>query len=330
MSKVRHYSDVPQSTLASWVRTERRVAPPDFAPATVARWGLAAMLFAVAPNLAVVSSQAADMGPVPAPASEPGLLASWLEMVTRSQAAQPHWVTPLAVTTPRLEQEYRFDTFFTNQGNGTHINNYGGTRGLEFIPTYDTQITVGVPGYIDERTPTGRTEQGWGDMSLLFKYRFLSANEQQGNYIFTGFLQLSVPTGVSNISNELYIVQPTLAVGKGWGDFDMLATISQQYPVSSIGSPDAVSRFGDPVLANVVFQYHLLEYFWPELEVNYTYWPNGVREGLNQVLLTMGLVVGRIPISGRSKLIIGAGYQTAVTSNPVINNNWILTARVTF
>jgi hypothetical protein len=331
MSQTRNYMCVPQPDSGSANRTGGRTASQHFGPSTFGRWGFAALLLVLATDLVPMSSLAADLVPVAVPASEPNFISSWLDMVTRSQAAQPHWVTPLAVTTPRLEQEYRFDTFSTNQGNGTHVNNYGGTKGLEFIPTYDTEVIVGVPGWIDERTPRGREIQGWGDMSLLLKYRFLSANEEQGNYIFTGFLQLSVPTGANMISNDLYIVQPTLAFGKGWGNFDILATISQQYPVASIGdSPKAISNFGDPVLANVVFQYHLLEYFWPELEFNYTYWPNGIHEGLNQVLMTMGVVVGRIPIAGRSNLIIGAGYQTALTSNPVINNNWILTARVTF
>jgi hypothetical protein len=35
---------------------------------------------------------------------------TWFDMVSRTQAEQPHWVTPVATTTPRLEQEFRFDT----------------------------------------------------------------------------------------------------------------------------------------------------------------------------------------------------------------------------
>jgi hypothetical protein len=297
---------------------------------------LARIFLAMIPTAAAQLAYAADLLGTETnyalpPVQQPDFLASWIAMVTATQAAQPHWITPLAVTTPRLEQEYRFDAFSTNQGNGTHINNYGGTRGLEFIPTYDTQVTIGMPGWIDERTARGRTIEGWGDMSVLFKYRFLSANEEQGNYIFTGFLQLAVPTGVNMISNDLYVLQPTLAFGKGWGNFDILATVSQQYPIASIGADNRlISNFGDPVLANVVLQYHLFEYFWPEVEFNYTYWPNGTHEGLSQLLMTTGIVIGRIPIAERVKFIIGAGYQTALTSNPVVNNNWILTARLTF
>jgi hypothetical protein len=57
---------------------------------------------------------------------------------------------------------------------------------------------------------------------------------------------------------------------------------------------------------------HIFQYFWPELEVNYEFWPNGVHEGLNQVMLTPG----RIPLgwTQRTNLILGAGYQIAVTT----------------
>ena len=45
---------------------------------------------------------------------------------------------------------------------------------------------------------------GFGDWtSFLFKYRFAAANEENGNCIVTAFLQMSVPTGVNTISNDL-------------------------------------------------------------------------------------------------------------------------------
>jgi hypothetical protein len=96
-----------------------------------------------------------------------------------------------------------------------------------------------------------------------------------------------------------------------------------------------MTRFGDPILWNTAFQYHLWEYFWPELEVNYTFWPNGIHKDLSQVLLTPGIIFGRFKIGQDSptrpiNLIIGAGYQFAVTSDPVVKNNWVATLRVTF
>ena len=96
-----------------------------------------------------------------------------------------------------------------------------------------------------------------------------------------------------------------------------------------------MTNFGDPILWNTTFQYHFMQYFWPELEVNYEYWPNGEHQGLSQVLLTPGIIFGRFKIGMDSptrpiNLIFGAGYQIAVTPNPVISNNWVATARITF
>ena len=43
-----------------------------------------------------------------------GAVSSWINMVSASQDAQPHWMTPLVTVTPRLEQELRWD-FMTSK-----------------------------------------------------------------------------------------------------------------------------------------------------------------------------------------------------------------------
>jgi hypothetical protein len=186
------------------------------------------------------------------------------------------------------------------------------------------------------------TAEGPGDWpAFLVKYRIAAANEQNGNYIVTAFFQMSDPQGTAGkISNNVLTAQPTLAFGKGWGDFDIQSTLSTQIPVGGLASPGNsaamnMTNFGDPFLWNTTFQYHVFEYFWPELEVNYEYWPNGEHQGLNQVLLTPGLILGRFKIGMDSptrpiNLIVGAGYQIAVTANPVTQNNFVGTVRVTF
>jgi hypothetical protein len=40
--------------------------------------------------------------------------------------------------------------------------------------------------------------------------------------------------------------------------------------------------------------------------------------------------LGRFAIAPRQNLIIGAGYQIAVTNNPVVQNNFVATVRFTF
>jgi hypothetical protein len=96
-----------------------------------------------------------------------------------------------------------------------------------------------------------------------------------------------------------------------------------------------LSNFGDPILWNTAFQYHFMRYFWPELEVNYEVWPNGQHVGLNQALLTPGVIFGRFQIGNvtatrPANLIFGAGYQVAVTPNPVTHDNVVATFRITF
>jgi hypothetical protein len=74
----------------------------------------------------------------------------------------------------------------------------------------------------------------------------------------------------------------------------------------------------------------VFEYFWPAVEVNYEFWPNGTHAGLNQVLLTPELILGRFKLAPRQNFIIGAGYQIAVTHNPVVHDNFVVSARLTF
>jgi hypothetical protein len=66
------------------------------------------------------------------------------------------------------------------------------------------------------------------------------------------------------------------------------------------------------------------------VEVNYTYWPNGEREGIHQVYITSGLVIGRIPLWERLGVTVGAGFQVAVTERPVYHNASILSVRLPF
>ncbi len=292
-----------------------------------------------------VAGLAVALAPLAARADviDPATYQSWLDMVTESQAAQPRWMTPLVTVTPRLEQELRWDFYDQqngtgSQGNGQHILNYGGPGGtrVEFIPFYNVEVIVGAPPLEIADGPKGFA-QGAGDWpTFLAKYRLISANEQNGNYIVTAFLQETEALGTSGkISTNVDTLQPTLAFGKGWGDFDIQMTVSEQYGVAALeaGGDSAstnLKNFGDPVLWNTTFQYHFMQYFWPELEVNYEYWPNGEHVGLSQVLLTPGIIFGRFALAPRQNLIFGVGYQFAVSSNPVTQNNLVVSARLTF
>jgi hypothetical protein len=255
---------------------------------------------------------------------------------------------PLITVTPRLEQEFRMDFYdqrnasptTSSQGNGFNLYNYGGPGGIraELIPSYNTELIVAFPPYVNSYSPTGANVSGMGDWpAFLVKYRIAAENEENGNYIVTAFFQVTDELGTpGKISTNVTTAQPTLAFGKGWGDFDIQMTVSELFPIGA-ASPESqnMRNFGNPIQVNTTFQYHLWQYFWPEFEVNYEYWPNGEHANLNQVLLTPGIIFGRFQIGNSSptrpiNLIMGAGYQFAVTGNPVIQNNIVGTVRVTF
>lgn len=263
--------------------------------------------------------------------AEDGFLSSWLDMVARNQAEQPHWQTPLATTTPQLEQELRLDFYSEELPAGQRLNNYGAGKGIEFIPADNIELFVGIPPYETKSSNTGTTlGAGWGDWTpFVLKYRFASASADQGDYVVSGLLQLTAPTGEAGFSNHFYVVQPSFAFGKGWGNLDVQATVGAQFAAG--GAAAAERNYGDPVLINATVQYNAFAISWPEFEVNATWWPNGVHGGKIQTFLTPGLILGRFGIAGRESLNVGAGYQIAVSpSEPGYRNNLVVTARLTF
>jgi hypothetical protein len=256
-----------------------------------------------------------------------GYFADWFVRSDAAKESQPHWMTPVITVTPRLEQEFRYDQSWQRRPSEVDLTNYGGGKGLELIPTLNTEIILGVPAYQVRNSPKG-TVEGWADETLLLKYRFLAGNEENGNYIFTGFLGVSLPTGSEAFTSHHYQYTPTLAGGKGWGDrhsgFDIQSTLA-------ITIPDGNTKgLGMPIVWNTAFQGHLLEKLWPEIEVNYTAYHDGPNDGKHQLALAAGLVLGRFDLGPRVRFIIGGAYQQAVSSFRTFEHTWIMTARLAF
>lgn len=251
---------------------------------------------------------------------------SWFATSDAAKEAQPHWMTPVVTVTPRLEQEFRYDQSWQDRPKDVTLDNWGGGKGVELIPTLNSEVIIGVPAYQVRDNAAGRTS-GWADETFLIKYRFAAANEEHGNYIVTGFLGLSVPTGSEAFTNHKAIVTPTLAGGYGWGGreqgFDIQSTLGIAIPTGNL------STLGSPVTWNTAFQGHVGK-LWPELEVNYTYFKDGPNDGRSQAALTAGVVAGRFELSHRMRFIIGGGYQKVVSSFKTFNNTWLVTARLAF
>ena len=274
------------------------------------RWFLLVFLLGIVPS-AVAQNGSADGS----------YFGTWFERVSRTQAEQPHWITPVFTTTPRLEEEVRYDIGWQNTAKGD-VTNFGSGKGLEFIPSEHTEIIVSPPPYLSHQNPSQR--DGFGDTSFLLKYRFATGNEEAGNYIVTAFLGGSIPTGSYSNGAENAVVTPTIALGKGWGAFDVQSTLGIAVPVGDI------ARLGTSLAYNTAVQYHLLRKLWPELEVNGNLFHDGKNDGKQQVFLSPGLVIGKIHLWRRLGLTVGAGEQIAVTRFHTFNHNRVLSVRFPF
>jgi hypothetical protein len=272
------------------------------------------------------AQSAASKSPSGAAANSQAVPTSWtgryLARVSKTQSEQPHWITPLVLVTPRLEQEFRADFVRQLLPAGQHTWNYDNGKGLELIPASRVELLINLPPYLQHSQPND--PNGIGDVSFVMKYRILTANEQKGNYILTAFFGGSIPTGTYKNGSASSILTPTLAAGKGWGRFDVESTLGGTLPVNS------VQQVGRTIVWNAVAQEHVGKFIWPELEANSTFYKGGEHDGQKQVFLTPGVVTGRFPIHNRVGLTLGAGMQIAASHFHTYDHALIFTARLPF
>lgn len=249
----------------------------------------------------------------------------WEARATKTQAAQPKWAVPMFSPFPILAQVFRTD--FTRQLTGTGASNwqYGSGKGFNLIPAPNTQIDILVPGYI---VHGDGGQDGFGDLTLLGKYRFLSRPEKQGNYILSGALSWHVPTGSYKNGAPSASFTPTLLGGKGFGKLALFSSLGGGLPVSQ------VSTSGRTLQWNSVAQYKFGRYFSPELEVHTTKYLGGTRDGKTQTFLSPGIIVGKLPIrsveNSRLGVTVGAGFQIAATSFHTYNHALATSIRFVF
>ena len=254
--------------------------------------------------------------------AQDGYFANWFARVDKTKDEQPHWVTPLATTTPRLEEEYRYDELWQENAKGVTTNNYDGGKGLELIPFEKVEVIFNLPPYLVHNDAMVR--DGFGDVAFLVKYRLLSANEEHNNYILTAFLGWSLLTGSHTNGAPHAVITPTIAYGKGFGHFDAQGTFGIGFPVAD------ENLVGRTYAWNNAFQYHLLRKFWPEVELNSTFFQDGKNDGKKQTFVTPGLIIGRFRLTKRLGFAIGGGYQIAATHFHPTNHNAILSVRFPF
>ena len=261
-------------------------------------------------------------------------IARYQARVSATQAEQPHWITPLVTVTPRLEQEIRADFVHQYNPKGFAVWNYGNGKGIELIPERHTEIILNVPPFFNR---SNGEADGFGDISFLGKERLYSRNEERGNAIVTMFLAGSIPTGKNGNGSCCAVVTPTLAMGKGYGQWAFTTTAGGSLPVTNS------KGLGHTIAWNNTLQYRAAKtgwarMFWPEVESNTSFYAGGENDGKIASYVTLGVVAGRIPLLPHSPtvagkrlgLTLGAGEQIAVTHFNTYNHETILTLRVPF
>ena len=165
---------------------------------------------------------------------------------------------------------------------------------------------------------------GFGDFSLLAKFRILAANRKDGDYVLTAFLGVSFPTGSYKNGSPHPVITPTIAGGKGLGDFVYQGTFGVDLP----GKQTEI--LGRRLILNNAFQYRGWGRFWPEVEVNSNFYRGGPNDGRKQVYLTPGISAGRFPLYRHLQLTMGAGMEMAVTHFHSFTHQAVFTVRLPF
>ena len=262
-----------------------------------------------------------------------GFIADWDANAEAARAQQPGWSSPIATTTGLLEQRFRFDVEDQHSGNGASTTMLDGGKGLDLIVSDSNEIQIAMAPYeFRSGTSTSPGHTGFGDWAFFrLKQRLASSPEDKDDYVVSAWLQIQAPVGIAAFTNGSWTLLPTLAFGKGWGPFDIQGTLAGVIPTGNVGV------LGHQIQSNTAFQYHFDKIFWPEIEVNWTYYPDGQRAGLNQVFVTPGLTIGRFYLSKTSALTTGIGYQIAVAPEyrakpltPAYGNAVLYSARINF
>jgi hypothetical protein len=250
----------------------------------------------------------------------------WENRVRSTTAQQPAWAVPVFTSSSGLVQLARTDMIRQITSARTTTWNYGGSKGLNLIPWYRTEVDINLPPYIQHNNV--KVKDGAGDLSLLLKYRVLAANEKQGGYSVSAALAATAPTGSYSNGAVSATVSPSLFLGKGYRSLDVQTAASIALPTGR------TATLGRPVTWNTVIQEKVAKIFWPEVEVNSTYYRGGPNDGKIQAFVSPGLMISKIKFSSDPKnrlgLVIGAGEQIAFSKYHAYNHELSLTTRIVF
>lgn len=258
--------------------------------------------------------------------SEPsGFFTSWEDRVRSTLAQQPSWPIPLVTASSGLLQVARTDFVRQIAPAGTDTWNYDNGKGVSLVPWYNLEFDALAPPYIQHNS---KAEDGFGDFSMLLKYRVIAANEEGGNYSVSFSVTGTLPTGSYKNGSLAATVYPVICAGKGFRRFDVQSTFGATLPTGY------TAKLGRPVIWNTVAQYHLAKFFWPEIESNATFYHGGANDGRAQNFVTPGLMLSKFKLErnprNRLALIFGGGMQIATTQFHTYNHGLVLSSRLLF
>lgn len=258
--------------------------------------------------------------------AEDHFFSGWQDRVRKTSAQQPGWAVPVVTPTSGIVQLARVDVL--HQWTSTHTStwNYGNSKGFNFIPYYKTEVDVNLPPYVQHNS--SKALDGAGDFSMVLKYRPFAGGAESGNYSTAFQIAATGATGSYKNGTSRTTISPTLILGKGFGRLDVQSSLGGTLPVGSIHS------IGRTIVWNIVAQYQVGKIFWPEVEVNSSFFHLGPNDGKNQTFVTPGLMVSRIKLRrdprDRLGLVFGGGMQIATSSYHAYNHGLVLTGRITF
>ncbi len=254
-----------------------------------------------------------------------GFFTNWEDRVRNTLAQQPSWPIPLVTASSGLLQVMRTDFVRQIAPAGTDTWNYDNTKGFNVVPWYKVEFDALLPPYIQHNS---KAMDGFGDVSLLLKYRLAAANAEGGNYSVSFSLGGTMPTGSYKNGSLAATILPTVCAGKGFGRFDVQSTLGAILPAND------TTKLGRVVVWNTVTQYRVGKFFWPEIESNATFYHGGPNDGRVQNFVTPGLMLSKFKLEhdprNRLALVFGGGMQIATTRFHTYNHGLVLTARMLF
>jgi hypothetical protein len=181
------------------------------------------------------------------------------------------------------------------------------------------------PAYIQHNSSA---RDGFGDTSVLVKYRIDSGDAEHGNFIATAILSHTFATGSFSNGAATDSWNPTLAGGFGFlKRFDVESALGGSMPMGKI------QQQGRSIVWNSLIQEHASNHVWLELEDNTTSYFAGAHDGRMQNFVTPAafyVVRRRDWKPTHPFLVFDTGMQIATSAFHTYNHNVISEMRILF